>query len=417
MFTRVEARRFRTLKAIEQDIGPFRALVGPNGSGKSTFLDVIAFLSELMRNRGDVSKTVFDRSFNFRKLLWLEAGTDFELAIEARIPDDVRVAMSEDKQRFTHVRYQIAVGVDSSDQVGIDHETLWLFEGTHKARQARFEFPSPSDLPPTLVVSSGQRRKLAITKKPGGNDNYYTEGKKSYMPSFRLGRGKSALANVPADLESFPVSTWFQGELERGVQTFALSGLAIRQPSPPGVGRRFLPDGSNLPWVVDGLRKNDEAFKAWLEHVRTALNDVLDIETVEREEDRHRYLILTYNNGARVPSWLVSDGSLRLLALTIPAYLPDLKGTFLIEEPENGIHPRAIETVVQSLSSMYTSQVLLATHSAIALNMVEPADLLCFAKDASGAADIVSGDRHPALQTWKRGDPDLGVMFALGILS
>lgn len=418
MFTRVEARRFRSLRGIEQDIGPFRALVGPNGSGKTTFLDVIAFLGDLVRNRGDVRETVFDRSFNYRKLLWLEKGNDFQLAVEARIPDDIRKAMSEDKQRFSHVRYQIEIGLgDSSGQVGLEHETLWLFEGGHKPSQPRLEFPNPPALPWTLLVGSSKRRKAAITKKPGGNDNYYTEGKKSYMPSFRLGRGKSALANVPADLESFPVSTWFQGLLEKGVQTFALNGLAIRQPSPPGMGLQFLPDGSNLPWVVDSLRKKSSAFRAWLEHVRTALADVVDIETVEREEDRHKYLVLSYVNGARVPSWLVSDGSLRLLALTIPAYLPDLEGIFLIEEPENGIHPRAVETVVQSLSSMYSSQVLLATHSAIALNMIEPSDVLCFGKDATGATDIVSGAEHPSLRDWKRGEPDLGVMFASGILS
>jgi predicted ATPase len=256
-----------------------------------------------------------------------------------------------------------------------------------------------------------------ITKKPGGNDNFYTEGKTSYQPSFRLGRGKSALANVPADVGSFPVSTWFQRLLEEGVQTFALNGLAIRQPSPPGVGMKFLPDGSNLPWVVDSLRKSPPSFHRWLEHVRTAIADIADIETIERDEDRHRYLVVTYANGARVPSWLVSDGTLRLLALTVPAYLPELTGTFLIEEPENGIHPRAIETVFQSLSSMYASQVLVATHSPIALNMVEPTDVLCFAKDESGATDIVSVDQHPALKDWKRGEPDLGAIFAAGILS
>jgi predicted ATPase len=90
---------------------------------------------------------------------------------------------------------------------------------------------------------------------------------------------------------------------------------------------------------------------------------------------------------------------------------------FLIEEPENGIHPRAIETVLQSLSSIYGGQVLVATHSPVALNMLAARDVLCFAKDENGATDIVSGDMHPALREWKAGEPDLGVLFAAGILS
>mgnify|MGYP001767942494 CR=1 FL=1 len=113
----------------------------------------------------------------------------------------------------------------------------------------------------------------------------------------------------------------------------------------------------------------------------------------------------------------MSDGTLRLLALTLLAHIPALSGIYLIEEPENGIHPQAIETVLQSLSSIYGSQVLLATHSTIALAQLEPRDVLCFAKDAAGAADIVSGDLHPALQDWKHGEPDLGLLFATGILS
>ena len=165
------------------------------------------------------------------------------------------------------------------------------------------------------------------------------------------------------------------------------------------------------------LRQDAKRFRAWLDHVRTALEDIKDIDTVELPDNKHRYLVVEYMNGARIPSWLVSDGTLRLLTLTIPAYLHDLEGVFLIEEPENGIHPRAIETVLQSLSSVYRSQVLVATHSPVALNMLEPRDVLCFAKDAAGATDIVSGDRHPALRDWKKGEPDMGVLFAAGILS
>lgn len=418
MFTRIEARRFRSLRAVSQDLGRFRALVGPNGSGKTTFLDVVAFLSDLIRNRGDVKQTVAARTVTFQQLLWMGEGSRFQLAVEAQIPPSVATRLL-DKREYATVRYEIELGIDEANEVGLEHETLLLVKSrqTSDAPQPRLQFPEPPELSPSLVKGPGAGRKALLRKRAGGNDNYYPEGRKSYTPSFKLGRTKSALAHVPADPESFPVSTWFRDLLETGVQTLALNGWAIRVPSAPGAGRQFLPDGSNLPWAIDNLRRDRARFQQWVEHVKTALTDVEDIDTVERPEDKHRYLVVSYSNGARVPSWLVSDGTLRLLALTLPAYLPDLKGTFLIEEPENGIHPRAIETVVQSLSSIYDGQVLLATHSAVALNMFAPKDVLCFAKDAVGATDIVSGDRHPDLQDWRQGEPDLGVLFAAGILS
>jgi predicted ATPase len=419
MFTRIQTRSFRCLKAVDQTLGPFRALVGPNASGKTTFLDVIGFLGDLVRNRGEVVEAVQKRSSSFEKLVWMGHGNSFQLAVEAEIPEAVRKVMAEDKQRFERVRYEVQLGLEEgSNEIGLDYETLWLKEPVQEKKLGQRDlFPAPQPESPNLVSRSQKGQKAALTKTPGGNDNYYTEGRKSYMPSYKLGRGKAALANIPADKESFPVSTWFRNLLEKGVQPFVLNSQLIRQPSPPGLGRRFQTDGSNLPWVVAELRQDQKRFRTWLDHVRTALEDIKDVDSVERPEDKHRYLVVEYQNGAKVPSWLVSDGTLRLLTLTIPAYLPDIEGTFLIEEPENGIHPRAIETVLQSLSSIYRSQVLLATHSPVALNMLEPRNVLCFAKDASGATDIVSGDHHPALRDWKKGEPDLGVLFASGILS
>ncbi len=419
MFTRIQTRAFRCLQSIDQELGSFCALVGPNASGKTTFLDVIALLSELLRNRGDVVETIQNRSADFQKLLWMEQGTAFQLAVEAEMPAAVREAMAPDKRRFSNVRYELEIGLDpSTNQIGLNHETLWLLEPEPpQIRVQRELFPTQRSEMPSILCSSGKKKQTTLTKTPNGNDNYYTQGRQSYKPSFKLGRGRSALANIPADTESFPVSIWFREFLEKGVQSLVLNSQSIRNPSPPGLGRAFLPDGSNLPWVIAELQKDEFRFRAWLDHVRTALGDIHNITTSVRPEDRHCYLTVEYDNGASVPSWLVSDGTLRLLSLTIPAYVPDLQGVFLIEEPENGIHPRAIETVLQSLGSMYQSQVLVATHSPVALNMLEPSKVLCFAKDTNGATDIISGDEHPALRDWKRGEPDLGVLFASGILS
>ena len=143
--------------------------------------------------------------------------------------------------------------------------------------------------------------------------------------------------------------------------------------------------------------------------------DLEGVRTVERPEDRHRYLVLDYSTGLHAPSWLVSDGTLRMLALTVLAYIPRLEGIYLIEEPENGIHPRAVETVLQSLSSVYSAQVLLATHSPVILSLTEPEQVLCFNRTDQGMTDIVLGSQHPRLRQW-RGETDLGTLFASGVL-
>jgi predicted ATPase len=148
--------------------------------------------------------------------------------------------------------------------------------------------------------------------------------------------------------------------------------------------------------------------------VRTALPDIRTIRTVLKEEDKHRYLMVQYENGIEVPSWILSEGTLRLLALTILAYLPDFRGVYLVEEPENGVHPAALETIYQSLSSIYDAQVFVATHSPILLNMASPDQILVFSKTPEGA-QIVRGSQHPALQNWQK-EVSLGTLAASGIL-
>jgi predicted ATPase len=197
----------------------------------------------------------------------------------------------------------------------------------------------------------------------------------------------------------------------------ALNSAAMRRPASPSAQRAFQVDGSNLPLVLQDLQENHrKTFKDWLEHVRTVLPEIREIRAIERPEDRHLYLAVHYGSGGEpVPSWLLSDGTLRLLALTLLAYLPEQEGVYLIEEPENGIHPRAIEAVFQSLSSVYDGQVLLATHSPLILGLARLEQILCFARNPSGATDVVTGRDHPRLSDW-RGQTDLATLYASGVL-
>ena len=417
MITSVEALNYRCLRYVARPLQPFHVLVGPNASGKTTFLDVIGFLGDIVSNGLD--DALADRVPDPRDLLFRGRGAGLELAVEAVVPDHLRERSM--KPELDTVRYQVAVGFDDTGrQFEFKAETLVLKKAGARAAEQRELFPHPPAPVASLRAKIRQsERKILINKVQGGNDNFYSETKpsnRSWAPSFRLGPGRSALGNLPADEASFPIATWFREYLGSGIQRFVLNSRAIRHPSPPTRVAGFLPDGSNLSWVVARLRDRDpERHAAWIRHLRTALPDLTDIGIIERPEDRHCYMTYEYAGGLIVPSWLVSDGTLRLTALTLPAYLADLRGLYLIEEPENGIHPGAVATLYDSLRSMYTAQVLLATHSPVVLNAASGDDVLCFAKDDDGATDIVLGSEHPRLRAWQE-DADLGTLLASGVL-
>lgn len=424
MIRLIEALNFRCLRYVFRPLSDFEILIGPNASGKTTFLDTASFLGDLL-SRG-LDEAITERSTDIHDLFFLRQGDRFEIAVELEAPEE-QVKELGSSQCFPYVRYEISVGLDqvSGEHHIFDEQVILLRELSQPRNelQQRTLFPMPAVPPETIMHGKyvGKGKKRSVRKSYHRNDNFYSEieAKKSkggWAPSFKLGPRKSALANMPEDQRTFPISTWLRETLIEGTQKLMLNSMALRQSSRPGQGRWFRPDGSNLPWVIEGLRKEaPERYRQWIDQLGTALPDIRDVLTVEIPDTKHRFLQVVYEGGLKAPSWVVSDGTLRMLALTLPAYLPDFEGIYLIEEPENGIHPMAIETVYQSFKSVYNAQMLLATHSPVILSCADPSEILCFKKDDSGAVDIVSGPEHPALAQWKE-SLNLADLYASGVL-
>jgi predicted ATPase len=368
VFTRIEARNYRCFKEVSQTLNPFEILVGPNGSGKSTFLDVIGFLSDFASDA--LAAAVERRTENFHDLVFGRSGTAFQLSVDM----DASGAFLE------------------LGDVGVRYS-------------ARFRLDTDMD---RLVVGP---QSMGTILRQNGADPASPDARADEFFSLEMKADHSSF--LPDSMGKFPDAL---GNVFRyDVRTVELDARALERPSPAGSAGEKRITGAGLARLIANLKsKHPLSFQDWLSHVRTALPEIHDIDSIPRPWENTRYVVVRYPDNVEVPSWALSEGTLRLLQLTILAYLPDFHGIYLIEEPENGVHPSALETIYQSLSSIYDAQVLVSSHSPILLNMARPEQLLCFSKSSDGVK-IVRGNDHPALKDWQN-EVSLGTLAASGIL-
>lgn len=415
MFKRIQVLHYKSLKAIDVNLEGINILVGPNASGKSTLLDVLSFIQQALHT--DVETAVRARGRALRELVWKQSDVEqgFQFAVELKVPPELNGT-------YDTLRYELAIKLDAVGTLVVGGENLFLLDSTVvkaplSAPPALFPVEPTNSV--TFVRPAGSRTppgyRLIVRKVADGGNDYFKSEQTDWNIMFRLPARRLALSGIPEDESRFPISLWFRRVLTESLQSLQLNSTLMRLSSPADASRHFQADGSNLPLMIAELRDSAPArFAWWIGHLQTILEDLETITVAERPEDRSLYVVVGYRNGLQVPAWLLSDGTLRLLALTLIAYLPNRGRVFMIEEPENGIHPKAIEAVYQSLSSVYDGQVFLATHSPLFLGLAQPEQLLVFAKTPSGATAIVRGSQHPLLQSW-RSDMSLGTLFAAGV--
>src|SRR4030042_1212509 len=105
MLAEISALNYRCLRYIRQPLLPFQVLIGPNASGKSTFLDVVAFLADVVRGKEGGAAAVGARAPDVHDLYWMRHGDAFELIVEAAIPDNLR----RKNGASSGVRYEVQV--------------------------------------------------------------------------------------------------------------------------------------------------------------------------------------------------------------------------------------------------------------------------------------------------------------------
>jgi predicted ATPase len=197
-------------------------------------------------------------------------------------------------------------------------------------------------------------------------------------------------------------------------------GLPVPQQRTKG-DVRLANDGSNVADFLLDLRRQDaKAFDGIVETMAYVLPYARDIQpTLSSSEIERKAWLQLSEDTFKVPGWLLSTGTLRMLALLALLRHPKPPPLIVVEEIENGLDPRSIHLIVGEIRSAVLSgvtQVIVTTHSPYLLDLLTLAHLVVVERDAQGHPRFSRPADHDNLQRWAQ-EFAPGKLYTMGNLT
>ncbi len=332
MNTRIEASNYRCFDQLAVSMDNFTVLAGANGSGKTTLLDIPVLLQDLLKS-GDIATAFLEsilkrgpRAGSLDELLFRGEGESFLLAIEAQLPVQIaknllnhasKAIQSAPERHPTHIRYEVQLRVYEGRELRVKSEHLFTFPMSKSYEVARLpiqgENSHQADWRFIIHRESGSKSATLFTP-----ESISTQERHVDLDVTRLGFARLQYESRA----EFEAGRWLLDALMEDLLFFTPDWEELRKASRPGLPKRLMASGENIPWLALRLQqRSPRRFQEWIEHIQTALPQISHVEIREREEDHHAYFRVTYESGFVVTSTGLSEGTLRIFALTLIPYI------------------------------------------------------------------------------------------------
>ena len=342
MLEKLKVRDFKSLVDVTVEFPRLAVLFGPNAAGKSNLLDAITALSGIgyARTLSDVLGGPMPlRGYALETFSFPPGGLPALLKTgEAQFSMEADLAVGAERYR-----YRAVPQIDfASGRLKVADEYLALLTKTGK----------PKGNPAIERIDS----KLHVRRK----------GKPAHPRQEPLGMNHTVLSDRSLAGDQYRWLDAVRRELGEWCTHYLDPGLAMRVPRPPADVFDVGAHGENIAPFLYKLRAEEpKRFAAVSRTLRTIVPSVESL-TVQLDERRGTLDVLIRQNGVEYSSRIVSEGTLRVLALCAIAVNPWAASLLAFEEPENGVHPRRLELIAQLLLSLALEegrQVIVTTHS------------------------------------------------------
>lgn len=340
MLERLHVRGFKSLADVKLELPLLTVLFGSNAAGKSNLLDAIQALS-----RVGTQRTLADalaepirgypiESFTFPAggLSELHSRPQSQFELEAQL-----------RREGASLRYRVAVAISpASGALSVADEYLATLDKQGHAKGH-----------PAIEQVDG---KLRVRRKTEG-------GKPKYEP---LNLNYTIVSDPRQGTPLYPTIEATRSELADWRTYYLDPRSAMRVAAPPSDVRDIGVLGADIAPFLYRLRaEHPKHFQAVIRTLRSIIPSVASLE-VDLDKRRGTLDISVRQDGVDYSSRIVSEGTLRVLALCAISANPWGGSLLTFEEPENGVHPRRIELIAQLLQALALEQrrqVVVTTHS------------------------------------------------------
>lgn len=390
-------KNFRSLKDItlgrlwnqqkSEPLTPMTAVIGKNGVGKSTLFDAFGFLADALKS--GVEEACDSRG---------RGGFQRIRAQGQKGPIEFEVYYKEDGNARP-ITYEIAIDIDRSNRPFVLKERL---RQRRKNQKHGWPFSFLMLNNGKGVVWKGEEEGRQIAEDQGDFDL------SDLMESIKSGQSKEESSETEVveleDIRKLGIATL--GSLKqhprisafrRFVEGWYLSYFtpdAARSLPLAGPQKHLNIHGDNLGNVVQFMeREHPKRFQTILNRIADKIPGIDKIDTEGTNDGR---LLLRFNDkGFQDPfySQQMSDGTLKVFAYLLLLEDPTPPPFLCIEEPENGLYHKLLESLAQEFREHATgrkggSQVFITTHQPYLVDALEPSEVWILEKGLDGFSII-----------------------------
>ncbi len=389
-------RNFRVLKDItigklwntqqESPLTPMTAVIGKNGVGKSSLFDAFGFLSDCLKN--GVEEACDSRGRGGYEKIISQGGRG---AIEFTV-------YYKESGNSRPITYELSIALDSSDRPYVQRERLrqrrkgqkhgWPFsflilnEGKGVAWKGEIE---------GRQIDEGKEQLDLFGLIESVTDLSSEESRKTEVVELNDKR-KLGIATLGA-LKQHPRISAFRKFIEDWYLSYFAPDAARSLPL-AGPQKHLNIHGDNLGNVVQFMeREHPKRFQSILNRIATKIPGIDKIVTERTNDGR---LLLRFNDkGFNDPFYAqqMSDGTLKVFAYLLLMEDPDPAPFLCIEEPENGLYHKLLESLAKEFREHATgrkggSQVFITTHQPYFVDALSPEETWILEKGSDGFSKV-----------------------------